>query len=304
MEYITNFIDQYELHDKAVFWGVRVVVALLIFLVGKWIAHRVAHAIERMLLKRTDKTLADFLSNVVYGLLLAVVIIAALDRLGVQTTALLAILGAAGLAIGLALQGSLSNFAAGIMLLIFRPFRVGEFVEVAGSMGTVRTLRVFHTLLTTLGGQELWIPNSNIVADEITNYSALPTRRVDIAVACSYDDDLREARKAIQQVIDADDRILADPAPQILVVELAASGVKFAVRPWTQTADWWATTCDLTENIKIAFDRHGLTIPYPQRDVHVYPHESSDAGKDSSTGFKVRRTEPSERISGDDKPRN
>lgn len=282
-----HLIHQQQLINVALFWGERILAAIIIFVVGRWIARRLVHIFERMAGRRVESTVADFLGNILYGLLIAVIAIAALQQLGVKTASLLAVLGAAGLAIGLAVQGSLSNFAAGIMLMVFRPFRVGEFVEVAGSMGTVCSVRPFHTLLTTLGGQELWIPNGSILSGQITNYSILPTRRVEIAVMCSYEDDLRKAREVLQNVIDADERVLKDPVPQILVVELGDRGVKLSVRLWTKAADWWATTCDMTENIKIAFDENGLTIPYPQRDVHI--SRVSDTNSELAQGKATTR---------------
>ncbi len=271
MDQLRQFIAEYELMDRVAFWGLHLLAALAIFLVGFWVAGRISQAVTRLIGRRLDKTLAAFLGNLLYALLLAVVIIAALDQLGFDTTSLLAILGAAGLAVGLALKDSLSNFASGVMLITFRPFKGGDFVQIGSTMGTVEEIRMFHTLLKTPGGQALWIPNGGITNSQITNFSVKPTRRVDIAVEVSYDDDLRKAREVIEQVVRSDERVLSDPAPQIVVVELAAHGVRFAVRPWTKTADWWPTTCSLLERIKLAFDEHGITIPYPQQDVHLYP---------------------------------
>jgi small conductance mechanosensitive channel len=274
MDQLTSFLAEHNLYDNALTWTARIVGALAVFIIGRWVASWLSKKLSGLFRKRVDETLGGFLGNIIYAVLLAVIIIAALEQLGVQTTSFLAVLGAAGLAVGLAMKDSLSNFAAGVMLLLLRPFKSGDFVKAAGNMGTVMEIRVFHTMMKMLGGEELWIPNSSIMSSDIINYSAQPVRRVDLPIEVSYGDDLRKAREIIQKVIDADERVIEEPAPTIQVVELGESGVKFAVRPWTKTADWWPTTCDLLENIKIAFDDAGVTIPFPQRDVHVQGAEA------------------------------
>lgn len=276
MEFIRNLASHYDLADKVVLWLARVGIAMLIFLIGWWVSKKISDAITSLLNKRTDPTLATFLGNILYAILLAFVVIAALDHLGVETTSLLAVVGAAGLAVGLALKDSLSNFAAGVMLILFRPFRVGDFVDAGGAMGTVESVRIFHTLLKTPNGQLLWIPNGGISNSKITNYSSQPTRRVDLKIGVSYDDDLKKVRAVLEEIIKADERVLADPAPSIVVTELADSSVNFAVRCWTKTVDWWATTCDLLETVKIRFDESGITIPYPQQQLHIVQTAAPD----------------------------
>lgn len=276
MDALQQFIQQNDLQQLFWAWGGRLLGAIVIFVVGRWLAKLLTHWCANVIKRKADPTLVDFCSNVLYGTLLAAVIIAALDRLGVRTTSLLALLGAAGLAVGLAVKDSLGNFASGVMLIAFRPFRAGDFVQLGGEMGTVENVRIFHTLLKTPNGQALWIPNGNITNGNITNFSSKPTRRVDLTIGVSYEDDLRKVRRVLEEILKAEPRILEEPAPQILVTELADSSVNFKVRPWTKTDDWWATTCDLTEAIKLAFDENGITIPYPQRDVHHYHADSSD----------------------------
>ncbi len=287
MDAMQQFIQQNDLQQLFLAWGGRLLGAIIIFVVGRWIAKLLTDWSARAIKKKADPTLVDFCSNIFYAVLLAAVVIAALDRLGVRTTSLLALLGAAGLAVGLAMKDSLSNFASGVMLIAFRPFRAGEFVQVAGELGTVEHVRIFHTLLKTPNGQALWIPNGNITNGNITNFSSKPTRRVDLTIGVSYDDDLRKVRQVLEEVLKSEPRILEDPAPQILVTELADSSVNFKVRPWTKTDDWWATTCDLTEKIKLTFDEQGITIPYPQRDVHHYhedgPEDEANTNKENAT---------------------
>jgi len=209
-----------------------------------------------------------------YYTLMAAVIIATINQLGVQTTSLLAVVGAAGLAIGLALQGSLSNFASGVMIVLFRPYKVGDVIEAGGVTGSVIEVQIFTTIMKTPDNKKIIVPNSQVMAGEITNYSANPTRRVDLVAGCGYDDDLDKVRGVLEGIIAADDRILSDPAPTIAISELADSSVNFVVRPWVNSADYWGVYFDLTEQIKKRFDAEGISIPYPQRDVHVYKHDA------------------------------
>ena len=218
-------------------------------------------------------TLEHFLGNLLYYMLMAAVVIATINQLGVATTSLLAVVGAAGLAIGLALQGSLSNFASGVMIVGFRPYQVGNFIEAGGVSGTVEQVQIFTTILRTPDGRRVIVPNSQIMAGEITNNSANPTRRVDLVAGCGYDDDLDHVRKVLEGIVAADDRVLDEPAATIVVSELGDSSINFLVRPWVNSADYWATHCDMTEQIKKRFDAEGISIPYPQRDVHVYKHD-------------------------------
>ena len=251
-------------------WGINIVTALLIFIVGKIVVKILVGLIGK-LLKRTnlDNILVEFIQAIANALLLIVVIIAALDQLGVDTTSLIALIGAAGLAIGLALQGSLQNFASGFLLLVFRPFTAGDYIEAGGTAGVVKTIGIFTTILNSPDNKEIIVPNGAIYSGNITNYSALPTRRVDLVFGISYDDDIKKAKEIMERVVKADERVLADPAPQIAVSELADSSVNFVVRPWVNSADYWGVKFDLTENIKLAFDENGISIPFPQMDVHM-----------------------------------
>jgi len=255
-------------HIHVVPWMLRIGVALIIFFIGQLIAKMISGVIAKLLSHtKLDKILVDFLSSVVRALLLVVVIVAALDKLGVNTNSLIAMLGAAGLAIGLALQSSLQNFAAGFMLLIFRPFKAGDFVETAGTSGVIESIGIFSTKLYTGDNKEVIIPNGAIYSSNIINYSSRKTRRIDMIFSVSYGDDLRLAKDIILQVIKADKRVLKEPEPVIAVGELAASSVNFVVRPWVKAEDYWSVKFDLNEKIKLAFDENNITIPVPQMDI-------------------------------------
>jgi small conductance mechanosensitive channel len=255
--------------------GVRVGLALAIFVFGRWLAIFVTKMVKRAMAKAdVEETLMTFLGNLLYYVLLAAVVIATINQLGIQTTSLLAVLGAAGLAIGLALQGSLSNFAAGVMIVGFRPYKVGDFIEAGGVTGVVEQVQIFTTVMRTGDNKKIIVPNSQVMAGEITNYSANPTRRVDLVAGCGYDDDLDKVRGVLESIVADDDRILSDPAPVIAVSELADSSVNFVVRPWVKSDDYWGVYFALTEQIKKRFDAEGIAIPYPQTDVHLYSHQS------------------------------
>ena len=252
-------------------FGVRIIVAILIFYIGRMIARGLSNGIRKVMAAReVDKILETFVSNLVYWALLIVVIIAAIDRLGIETTSLIAVMGAAGLAVGLALQGSLSNFAAGVLIVIFRPYRVGDFVEAAGISGSVEQVQILTTILKTPDNKQIIVPNSAIMSSIITNYSANDTRRVDLTIGVSYDDDLDKVQKTLEEIVSADDRILKDPACVIRVHELADSSVNFVVRPWVASGDYWNVYWDLTETIKKRFDQDGISFPFPQQDVHIH----------------------------------
>lgn len=254
-------------------WSIKVGVALTIFIVGQIVAKIISRALEKVLSHtKLDRILIDFLGSVVRALLLVVVLVAALDHLGVNTNSLIAMLGAAGLAIGLALQGSLQNFAAGFMLLIFRPFKAGDFVEAAGASGIIETIGIFSTKLYTGDNKEVIIPNGAIYSSNIINYSSRQTRRIDMVFAVSYGDDIRLAKEIILKVVAEEERVLAEPAPEVAVGELAASSVNFVVRPWVKADDYWAVRFALNEKIKIAFDANKITIPFPQTDVILKKH--------------------------------
>ena len=252
-------------------FGIKLLIALVIFFVGRMIARMIARGLRKLMQAQSvDKILETFVSNLVYWTVMIFVIIAAINQIGVQTTSLIAVMGAAGLAVGLALQGSLSNFAAGVLIVIFRPYRVGDFVEAAGISGVVLQVQILTTILKTGDNKQIIVPNSQIMGSIITNYSANDTRRVDMVVGVSYDDDLDKVRATLEELIAADDRILDDPAPTIAVSELADSSVNFVVRPWVNTADYWSVLFDLTEAIKKRFDQEGISFPFPQQDVHLY----------------------------------
>ncbi len=249
----------------------NIIIALVIFYVGRMAIGLVVRALHKLMQKQDiDKTLETFVCNLVRMALLVVVVIAAIGALGVETTSFIAIFGAAGLAVGLALQGSLSNFASGVLIVLFRPYKVGDFIEGAGISGSVEQVQILTTVLKTGDNKQVIVPNSQIMNSIITNYSANDTRRVDMVVGVSYDDDLDKVRQTIQELVAADERILADPECKIAVSALADSSVNFVVRPWVKTSDYWGVLFDLTEAIKKRFDKEGISIPFPQQDVHLY----------------------------------
>ncbi len=252
-------------------YGPTVIAAVVTLIVG-WIVARILKGIVRRLLHRAkvEPTLTGFVVNVTYALLLTLVIISAIQRLGVSTASFVAVVGAAGLAVGFALQGSLANFASGVMVILFHPFKVGDYVEAGGIGGVVEEVQIFATVLRTPDNKRIIAPNSAITGGTITNYSANDTRRVDLVFGIGYGDDIAKAKTIIEQVLSKDDRILKDPEPTIAVAELADSSVNIVVRPWVKTPDYWPVLFDLTEGIKLTFDAQGITIPFPQRDVHMY----------------------------------
>lgn len=252
-------------------YGMNVVAAILIYVVGKWISGRIKKLVVRMMEKSSmDPILVRFVSNLTYGALLAFVILAALNQLGIATTSFIAVLGAAGLAIALALQGSLSNFSAGVLMIIFRPFKVGDYIEAAGISGIVEQIDIFTTHVRSADNKAIIIPNGNILNGTIVNYSAKDTRRIDLVVGISYDSDIQLARDILNDILSTDNRILSDPEPVIGVLELADSSINLAVRPWVNTGDYWPVYFFLNETIKSRFDSEGIGIPFPQRDVHLY----------------------------------
>ena len=239
------------------------------------LARFAVNAFKRIMRRiHTDEMLINFLANILYTLLLIVVVMASLEKLGVKTTSALAVLGAAGLAIGLSLQSSLSNFASGVMLIIFRPFKVGDFVEAGGISGVIEEITVFSTKMRTGDNREVIVPNGKIYGDTIVNYSARDTRRIDMVFGIGYDDNIQQARDIMNNILNEHELILKDPAPVILVSELGDSSINFAVRPWVNSGDYWNVRSELMQTIKEAFDANGISIPYPQRDVHLY---NSDA---------------------------
>jgi len=265
-----------KLQEFSAFYGLRIVGAVVILVVGRWVARLVRVLVERTMTKgKTDPTLVTFVGNLTYIALLAFVVIAALAQLGLQTTSFIAVLGAAGLAVGLALQGSLANFAAGVLLIIFRPLKVGDFVEAAGETGTVEEISIFTTQLKTPDNKTVIVPNAKLTGDNIVNYTVKGTRRVDMVVGVSYEADLDQTREVIAGVLAKDERILEDPPVQIAVKEMADSSVNFVVRPWTSADDYWGVYFDTQENVKKALDAAGIGIPFPQTDVHLYQHTTA-----------------------------
>ncbi len=271
-----GFIEEFIM-TTGVEFGINLIAAIAIFYIGKWIANAMVNGLRTLMQKSdVDDTLEAFVCNLVRMALLVVVAIAAIGQLGVETTSLLAVMGAAGLAVGLALQGSLSNFASGVLIVLFRPYKVGDWVEAAGISGAVEEVQILVTVMKTGDNKKIIVPNSQIMGSIITNYSANETRRVDLTIGVSYDDDLDKVRKELQALVDADDRILKDPAVTIAVSGLGDSSVDFAVRPWVKTSDYWGVYFDLTENIKKRFDEVGISFPFPQQDVHLHQVASSD----------------------------
>lgn len=259
-------------------WGINLILALVIFIAGRWIAKVIRNLVKRMMKKANmDEMLTSFVGNILYSALLVVVIIAALDQLGVNTSSILALFAAAGLAVGLALKDSLSSFAAGVMLVIFKPFRAGDFIEAAGITGVVEQLRIFSTVMRTGDNREITVPNSQIYGGTIVNYSARDTRRIDMTFGIGYDDDIKKAKALIKEAMNEDERILKDPEPVILLMELADSSINFAVRPWVNSGDYWVVRGDLMEKVKEIFDANDISIPYPQREVHQYVHNVTEA---------------------------
>ena len=252
-------------------YGLKVIGAIVILVVGIIIAKIIRSGFKKLLLKgNIDKTIVSFVANLLYGLALTFVVIMALSQLGVETTSFVAIIGAAGLAVGFALKDSLSNFSAGIMLLIFRHFKVGDYIEAGGVAGSVEEIHIFTTKLVTFDNKVIYVPNSSLISSNLTNYSAKDTRRVDMIFGISYEDDIRKTRAVITQILTEDQRVLKEPEAQVVILELGNSSVNFAVRPWVKKENYWAVYFDITEKIKLRFDEENISIPFPQRDVHVY----------------------------------
>ena len=255
-------------------YGLKILAALLIFIIGRWLAKLISKAVEKSLLKaKVDKTLTKFVKNLAQVVILIFVIIATLANLGVETAQFAVAIGAAGLAIGLALQGSLANFASGFLMIMFRPFKVGDVVEASGVLGSVEQIQLFNTILNTPDNIRVIIPNAQVTGGNILNYTANGTRRVDLVIGVSYEDDLKQVKEVIKGVLAGDGRVLKDPAPTVAVSELGDSSVNFVVRPWVNASDYWESYFDLTAKVKLAFDKDGISIPYPQRDVHIKDSE-------------------------------
>jgi len=255
-------------------YGLQVIGALVILVLGR-IAAGITKSILRALMTKSkiDPTLISFVTSVTYVGIMVFVIIAAISKLGMQTASFVAVIGAAGLAIGLAMQGSLANFASGVLMLIFKPIKIGDFIEAGGATGVVNEIGIFTTVITSVDNKKIIVPNAGITGSNIVNYTAEETRRVDIVAGVSYGDDIDKVRNVLEGILAGDNRVLKNPAPTIAVVELGDSSVNFVVRPWVKTADYWKVFFSIQEQIKKRFDAEGITIPFPQQDVHVHKVE-------------------------------
>jgi small conductance mechanosensitive channel len=253
-------------------YAFSLLMALLIFVIGKWIVNKIVGLLGKVLrkVKGMDITLIKFLENIVYYALMIVVLLTSLGKLGVETTSFLAILGAAGLAIGLALKDSLGNFASGVMIIMFKPFKVGDVVTAAGVTGSVSEVGIFNSIFTTPDNQKIIIPNGAITSGSIININAHDTRRVDLVVGIGYEDDIKKTKEVLNDIISSHEKVLIDKGITIAVSELADSSVNFVVRAWVKTPDYWDVKFALTETIKLRFDEEGISIPFPQQDVHHY----------------------------------
>jgi len=267
---IPSNIDIQQLIETYVLpWGINIVMALAIFVIGKMVVKMLVGLAKKLMNKaKVDSILVNFIASIVSTVLLLFVVIASLNQLGVDTTSLIALIGAAGLAIGLALQGTLQNLASGVMLIIFRPFNAGDFVEAAGVAGVIEEIGIFTTVMRSGDNREIIIPNGEIFGGTITNFSKRATRRVDMVFGIGYDDDIKKAKDLLNRILDEDERVLKDPEPLVAVAELADSSVNFNVRPWCATGDYWNVYFDIHEKVKLTFDAEGISIPYPQMDVH------------------------------------
>lgn len=270
LEFLGIPIDIATLTQMAIDMSGKIILALIIFFVGKWIGKRIVNVAKRIMARsRLDSTAANFLGNLLYGIMLVAVILAALNKLGVNTNSFVAILGAAGVAIGVSLKDQLSNLAAGVLIVIFRPFGRGDVVEVGGKTGTVLDITLVNTRIKTANNHEIIIPNGDIMTSSSTNFSSLPTRRVDIAVGISYDADIRTARKVMVELAKAHGKVLPDPEPSVVVTALGESSVDLLLRVWATNDDWYTVQCKLLEEVKYALDDAGIGIPYPNRTIQI-----------------------------------
>ncbi len=271
---LDKFVENYAFP-----WGIKITAAIAIFVIGRIIAKFIVRTLKKFMSRaKIDSTLTEFLGSIVQTILTIIIVIAAVEQLGVDTNAVLAIFAAAGLAVGLAFRDSLANFAAGIMVILFRPFKLGDYIEAAGISGTVEQIRIFSTVMKTGDNREITIPNGQIYSGIIVNFSARDTRRIDLVIGIGYEDNIGTAKKLIENIISNDARLLKDPAPTIMVSELAESSVDISVKPWVKSSDYWAARADLLQLIKETFDTEGISIPYPQRGVHMTSTVLSQTG--------------------------
>ncbi|MCH1925169.1 mechanosensitive ion channel [Shewanella sp. C32] len=267
MENLKSFMEQ--LPDLVMAYGIKVIFAIIIFYIGKYFASLSKRITVNVLSRKVDKTVSLFVANLAWAVVFTFTIIATLGQLGIQTASLVAILGAAGLAVGLALQGSLSNFASGVLLVMFRPCRAGDYIEAAGVAGVVDEITIFATRLKTPDNKIITLPNSSLMNGSITNFSMMSTRRLDLVIGVSYDADIKKAKQLLIEILENNEKVLKDPAYTVGLNDLADSSINFVVRPWVNSADFLATRFALLETIKLTFDEHGIGIPYPQMDIHV-----------------------------------
>ena len=273
MELSQDQID--ALINAVTYYGLKIIVAIIVFIVGKWIANLCRKLSRRAMEKsNVDAVLVGFLSNIVFYLLMVAVIITAISQLGIQTTSFVAVLGAAGLAVGFALQGSLSNFASGVLIILFRPFKIGDFVEAGGVTGVIDEIGILVTLMHTPDNKKIIVPNSQVMGGHIVNFNALDTRRCDMVFGIGYGDDVDKAKGILMDIISSDERVLKDPEPSVTLGELADSSVNFNVRPWVDAADYWGVFFDTHEAVKKRFDAEGVSIPFPQTDVHLFKEQA------------------------------
>ena len=271
MDAINDFLTNTNMVEILTNGAINLVIALVIFVVGKWIAKRVQNTLEKLLRKRkVDEVLVDFLGTIASTLIIIVAVIAAVDQMGIPATSFLAVIGAAGLAIGLALKDSLSNFASGVMLVLFRPFGKGDFVDAGGITGTVDEIHLVSTILTTPDNRQVIVPNALMYSSAIINFSAKDTRRVDMAVGVGYNDDLKVAADVLKKICEDHPKVLSEPATKIFINNLGDSSVDFVVRPWVKSEDYWGVLADVLETAKVELEAAGCNIPYPQTDVHLH----------------------------------
>ncbi|QOY52166.1 mechanosensitive ion channel family protein [Candidatus Sulfurimonas baltica] len=261
----TDIVTQYASE-----YSLKIVAALLIFFIGKIVVKKLTALLKHLMIKANiDKTFVEFLESVIYFVLMLVVVLAALNALGINTTSFLAIFGAAGLAIGLALKDSLSNIGAAVLIIIFRPFKVGDTIQAGGATGTVKDINLFSTIIEPIDKSIVIVPNSSIIGGNIINFSQREQRRVDHIFGIGYGDDLKLAKETLIEIINADERALKEPAPLVAVSELGESSVNFTFRVWVKTDDYWDVYFDMLEKVKLTFDEKGISIPYPQMDIHT-----------------------------------
>lgn len=271
MNNLQNYTDQAI--ELLMNYGPKLILAIVTLIVGLWIIKLFVKGLSKTLERsKIDVSLLRFLSSLVRILLKVLLVISVASMVGIEMTSFIAILGAAGLAIGLALQGTLANFAGGVLILLFRPYKVGDFIDAAGYVGTVNQIQIFNTVLKTLDNKTIIIPNGILSNASITNFSTEPTRRVDMTFGIGYSDDLKKAKEILEELLRSDKRVLSDPEPMVAVSELGDSSVNFTVRTWCNSADYWRIYFDMQEKVKLEFDKNGISIPFPQQDVHLYKH--------------------------------